>query len=374
VTGGPGAYVHVPYCAHRCTYCSFVAVTGRETEEPYFDAVAREARARAGEVEGPFDTVYFGGGTPSYAEPSNLGRVLAALRETFGVAAGVEVTAEANPDDLDEARLSALVDLGVNRLSIGIQSLSDGELVPLERRHDAAGALEALRRAVARCLRVSADLMIGIPGQSRASLRRSLETILATGVGHVSVYLLEIEKAPRLVAMRESSPSLFAGDEEMVARWELVDDLCTAEGLMRYETSNWAREGEESRHNLKYWRREPVVALGVSAASFDGVTRRTNSGSIPSYLRAVEEDGTAFVAVETLPPEDALRELVLLGLRMADGVPEAAFDAAVATLSGSDRARLDDALVAGLMARDGGRVRLTRSGVLLSNEVFSALL
>jgi len=374
VTGRPGAYVHVPYCAHRCTYCSFVAVTGRETERPYFDAVVRETRARAGEVEGPFDTVYFGGGTPSYAEPSNLGRVLAALRETSGVSAGAEVTAEANPDDLDEGRLSALVDLGVNRLSIGIQSLSDGELEPLERRHDASGALKALHRAVARGLRVSADLMIGIPGQSKESLRRSLETILAAGVGHVSVYLLEIEKAPRLVAMREATPALFAGDEEMVDRWELVDDLCTSGGLRRYETSNWAREDEESRHNLKYWRREPVVALGVSAASFDGVTRRTNSESLPAYLRAVEEAGTAFVADETLSAEDARRELVLLGLRVSAGVPETVFEAAVATLSGSDRARLEDAFAAGLLTRAGGRVKLTRTGVLLSTEVFSALL
>jgi oxygen-independent coproporphyrinogen-3 oxidase len=205
VTGLPGAYVHVPYCAHRCTYCSFVAVTGRDTERPYFDAVVREIRARAGEVDGPFDTVYFGGGTPSYAEPANLALVLAALRDTFGVAAGAEVTVEANPDDLDDRRLPALVDLGVNRLSIGIQSLSDAELEPLERRHDAAGALTALQQAVARGLRVSADLMIGIPGQSQESLGQSLETILAAGVGHVSVYLFEIEKAPRLMAMREAA-------------------------------------------------------------------------------------------------------------------------------------------------------------------------
>jgi oxygen-independent coproporphyrinogen-3 oxidase len=215
--------------------------------------------------------------------------------------------------------------------------------------------------------------MIGIPGQSEESLRRSVDTVLAAGVGHVSVYLLEIEKAPRLVAMRETSPGLFAGDEEMVDRWEMVDDLCTAGGLRRYETSNWARAGDESRHNLKYWRREPVVALGVSAASFDGATRRTNSGSIPAYLLAVAAAGTAFVAEEALPAEDALREVVLLGLRLAAGVPETAFEAAVATLPASDRARLDDAFAAGLLAGDGGRVRLTRSGVLLSNEVFSAL-
>ena len=374
MTGLPGAYVHVPYCAHRCTYCSFVAVTGRDTERPYFDAVVREIRARAGEVDGPFDTVYFGGGTPSYAEPANLALVLAALRDTFGVAAGAEVTVEANPDDLDDRRLPALVDLGVNRLSIGIQSLSDAELEPLERRHDAAGALTALQQAVARGLRVSADLMIGIPGQSQESLGQSLETILAAGVGHVSVYLFEIEKAPRLMAMREAAPTLFAGDDEMADRWELVDDLCGSGGLLRYETSNWAREGEESRHNLKYWRREPVVALGVSAASFDGVTRRTNSGSIPAYSKTVGERGTAVVSEETLRPEEAQRERVLLGLRLSAGVPETAFDAAVSTLAGSDRARLADAFAADLLIRADGRVRLSRNGVLLSNEVFSALL
>jgi len=374
VTGRPGAYVHVPYCAHRCTYCSFLAVTGRETESSYFDAVLREARARAGEVDGPLDTVYFGGGTPSFVEHSNLTRVLAALREVLGIAVDAEVTAEANPDDLDDRRLSALVDLGVNRLSIGVQSLSDGELEPLERRHDAAGALGALRRAVSRGLRVSADLMIGIPGQSRESLRQSLGTILEAGVGHVSVYLLEIDKAPRLVAMREAMPALFAGDDEMAARWEEVDDVCAAAGLARYETSNWAKPGDESRHNLKYWNREPVVALGASAASFDGRVRRTNSGSIPAYLRAVEETGTAFVSEEELPADAARREGVLLGLRRSTGVDEPAWDEAVATLPASDRSRLDDAFEAGLLVREPGRVRLTRTGVLLSNEVFSLLL
>lgn len=374
MTVRPGAYVHVPYCAHRCAYCSFVAVTGRETESAYFDAVVREARVRAGEVAGPLDTVYFGGGTPSFAEPAGLGRVLDALEEVFGVESGAEVTAEANPDDLDESRFAALAGLGVNRLSVGVQSLRDDELRPLERRHDAAAAVRAVRRAVALGLRVSADLMIGIPGQTRESLEESLGQLLAEGVGHVSVYLLEIEKAPALVAMREAAPALFAGDEEAAARWERVDDLCARAGLPRYETSNWARPGEESRHNLKYWKREPVVALGVSAASFDGATRRTNSGSIPAYVASIAREGTAFVAEEALPADSALREGVLLGLRRTDGVPEEAFAAARVSLPSGDRARLDDAFEAGLLSRSEGRVRLTRRGVLLSNEVFALLL
>ena len=370
----PGAYVHVPYCAHRCSYCSFVAVTGRETEGAYFDALVAEARARAGEVEGPVDTVYFGGGTPSFADPANLGRVLAALREAVGIAPGAEVTAEANPDDLDAERLEALVGIGVNRLSVGVQSLRDEELAPLERRHDAASALAALRRAARLGARLSADLMIGIPGQTRPSLLEALAGLLAAGVGHVSAYLLEIEKAPRLVAMRERAPALFADDEEMAARWEAVDDACAAAGLPRYETSNWARPGEESRHNLKYWRREPVLALGVSAVSFDGTTRRTNSGSIPAYLASVAARGSAVVAEETLERDAAIRETALLGLRTSAGVGEKAFEGAVATLGTDDRAWLEDAFAAGLLVRGEGRVRLTREGVLLSNEVFALLL
>jgi oxygen-independent coproporphyrinogen-3 oxidase len=374
VSPRPGAYVHVPYCAHRCSYCSFVAVTGRETEEAYFDALVAEARARAGEVAGPLETVYFGGGTPSFAEPANLGRVVGALRDALGVVPGAEVTAEANPDDLDEARLEALQRIGVNRLSVGVQSLRDEELLPLERRHDAAGALAALRRAARAGLRLSGDLMIGIPGQTRESLLEALEGLLGAGAGHVSAYLLEIEKAPRLVAMKAADPFLFADDEEMAARWEAVDDACAAAGLPRYETSNWARPGEESRHNLKYWRREPVLALGVSSVSFDGTTRRTNSGSIPAYLSAVAARGSAVVAEETLEPAAALREAVLLGLRTSAGVGEEAFEAARATLGADDRARLGDAFEAGLLVRGDGRVRLTRGGVLLSNEVFALLL
>lgn len=374
MTTRPGAYVHVPYCAHRCSYCSFVAVTGRETEREYFDAVVAEIGARAGEVPGPLETVYLGGGTPSFADPGSLARVLGALERTWGLVADAEVTAEANPDDLVPERLDALVRLGVNRLSVGVQSLRDAELVPLERRHDAASARDAVRLSLDRGLRVSADLMIGIPGQTRESLLEGLSELLSSGVGHVSVYLLEIEKAPRLVALRDSAPSLFAADDEMAERWERVDDACRAAGLPRYETSNWARPGEESRHNLKYWRREPVVAFGVSAASFDGLVRRTNGGSIPAYVAAVRATGTAFVAEERLPPEAALREEVLLGLRTVVGVAAGRFTEAVDTLPPADRARLSDAAAAGLLETESGRVRLTRAGVLLSNEVFALLL
>lgn len=369
-----GAYVHVPYCAHRCTYCSFTAVTGRESEESYFAALALEVVGRADEIPGPLETVYFGGGTPSYAGPAHLSSVLGLLGSLHGLSDGAEVTAEANPDDLDDSRVRELALAGVNRMSVGIQSTRDKELEWLERRHDGRSALAALTRARETFTRVSADVMIGIPGQTRESLGESLAAILATGVGHVSAYILEMEKAPRLLALRAESPGLFADDDEVADRWHLVDGSCAAAGLARYELSNWAKPGEESRHNLKYWRREPVAGYGVSAHSFDGVLRRANSGSIAEYLRRAAGDGKAFVSRSRLEAAEALREEAILGLRLAVGIPEGLFASAAGTVSKSDRQRLREAREAGLLETSGGRVRLTPRGVLLSNEVFAAML
>ncbi|MGZ5426986.1 MAG: coproporphyrinogen-III oxidase family protein, partial [Thermoanaerobaculia bacterium] len=240
-TSAPGAYVHVPFCAHRCTYCSFVALEGKREEKDFFEGLEREIRSRAAEAAGGlggFDSVYFGGGTPSYVETAGLGRLLGTLEEIFGLSADLEITAEANPDDLDAAKLFALRDLGINRLSIGVQSLVDAELLPLERRHDAAGARRAVSEAARVFGNVSADLMIGIPGQTKETLLASVDGLLSSGITHLSVYLLELEKAPRLVALKKKRPELFPDDDEMADRWEAVDERLTAANLPRYELSN----------------------------------------------------------------------------------------------------------------------------------------
>ncbi len=236
-----------------------------------------------------FDSVYFGGGTPSYVEAGRLGRLLGTLEEIFGLSSDVEITAEANPDDLGPEKLSDLLALGINRLSIGVQSLVDAELLPLERRHDAAAARRAVSDAARAFENVSADLMIGIPGQTRETLLASVDGLLEAGVTHLSVYLLEIDKAPKLVALKMERPELFPDDDEMADRWEAVDERLTAAGLPRYELSNWARPGFESRHNLKYWTLVPVLGFGVAAHSFDGRTRSANTGMLAEYLRRTRE-------------------------------------------------------------------------------------
>jgi oxygen-independent coproporphyrinogen-3 oxidase len=371
----PGAYVHIPLCAHRCAYCSFVALEGRSEESRFFEGVEREIRSRVGEVRDPFDSVYFGGGTPSYVEPDGLGRLLGTLEEVFGLSSDAEVTAETNPDDLTLVRLSELHAIGVNRLSIGVQSLVDAELTPLERRHDAAAALAALKAAVPLFGNVSADLMIGIPGQTRESLRRSVDGLLGTGIRHLSAYLLEIEKAPRLVRLRTDRPDLFADDDEMAARWEEVDDLLSGAGLPRYEISNWARPGFESRHNLKYWTLAPTLGFGVAAHSFDGRRRTANTGSLTEYLRRTRSGESPRVFEEGKTGDSHRRkEGLMLGLRLAEGVTASLFDDVVGDLASKERERVGDALAAGLLGRSGGRVSLTRRGVLLSNEVFELFL
>ena len=373
----PGAYVHVPFCAHRCTYCSFVALEGRREEEDFFEGLEREIRARGPEAAGElrdFDTVYFGGGTPSYVDPLRLGGVLSTLEEIFGFSSNGEITAEANPDDLDESRLVSLRKIGINRLSVGVQSLVDAELVPLERRHDAAAARRAVSDAVRVFGNVSADLMIGIPGQTLESLLASVDGLVACGISHLSVYLLELEKAPRLVALKKERPELFPDADEMADRWEAVDERLTAAGLARYELSNWARAGCESRHNLKYWQMVPVLGFGVGAHSFDGKRRSANTGMLTEYLKRTRAGGSPRASEEE-ETGDFLRrkEGLMLGLRLAGGVPSFSFEEIRNRLSPDCASRMESAFFAGLLEEHSGHVRLTRKGVLLSNEVFSLL-
>ncbi len=337
-------------------------------------ALSRAPAASGGRLA--FDSVYFGGGTPSYVDARRLGRLLSTLEEIFGLSSDVEITAEANPDDLGSEKLSALLALGINRLSIGVQSLVDEELVPLERRHDAAAARRAVSEAVRSFGNVSADLMIGIPGQTKGTLLASVDGLLSRGITHLSAYHLELEKAPRLVALKRERPGLFPDDDELADRWEAVDERLTAEGLPRYELSNWARPGFESRHNLKYWTLVPVLGFGVGAHSFDGRKRYANTGMLAEYLRRTREGlSTTVTSEETQEDSDFLRrkEGLMLGLRLSRGVPSSTFEEIRKSLSSDSAARMEDAFFAGLLERAGERVRLTRRGVLLSNEVFSLL-
>jgi putative oxygen-independent coproporphyrinogen III oxidase len=366
-----GLYVHLPYCASRCGYCSFVVTTDASSRGAYFDALAREAallEAEAGEAL--FDSVYLGGGTPSLAPPDRIAGLTATLRAKFHLAADSEVTLEANPEDVTPDRAAAWRTAGVNRVSVGVQSLVDRELEAVGRRHDAARAETAVATALEAGFSVSADLILGLPEQTAESFRRSAAGVAAAGVGHVSVYLLEPEKSKIIQADRHLKPERYLTDDAQADLWLELDRTLEERGLRHYEISNWALAGREARHNLKYWTRTPTLGLGVSAHEFWSGRRRANVSGIPAYIEALES-GNRPVALDR--PVDALeagRERIVLGLRLAEGVAAGEIEAWIR--GSGDRLLEGDYglwISEGLLARRGDRVAFTARGFLISNDI-----
>ena len=360
-----GLYVHVPFCRTRCRYCDFYRVgENRGRMDRFLAALERELDGWE-ELHGrPVDTVFFGGGTPSLLEPGELGSVLGWIAARFALEPGAEVTAEANPSDLDPARLAGLRAAGIDRLSIGVQSFVDRELALLGRRHDAARAARVVGEARrAGFERISLDLMVGIPGQTDGSFSRSLARAVELGPDHLSAYLLEVHPGSEIDLLRRERPGLFAGEEAQRRRWLALRERLIAAGFRHYEISNFARPGAECRHNLRYWRYGDWLGLGPAAHSHLAGRRFGH----PANLEAWHADP---LAVEELPADPAA-ERVFMGLRLADGVAEEALLATGLTpteLSG----RMER--LPGFVERRGGRIRLTPDGWLVSTPVLAELL
>ncbi len=369
-----GLYVHVPFCEAKCTYCHFAIDPhrpGGERQERYARAVLAEmAAAEAGEA----DTLYFGGGTPSLLAPERLARVVEAARERFALPHGAEITVEANPRDLDAGGYRALLALGANRLSLGVQSLDDGVLAGMGRHHsadDSRRAVEEARRVGFQSLNL--DLILGWPGETRERWRRGLAGVLALEPDHVSLYVLEVDGKTAL-SHRQRQGRLELPDDDLVADlYQETVEWLAARGLERYEISNFARPGFESRHNGKYWDDAPFLGFGMSAHSYRDGRRSWNHDLFATYCRAVEEGGAVVAGERRLTARERATEALFTGLRRRDGIELATFRGRY----GLDplvewREGLDSAAKAGLALVEGGRLRLTDRGVLLSNEVFRA--
>jgi oxygen-independent coproporphyrinogen-3 oxidase len=370
-----GVYVHVPFCEAKCAYCHFAIDPGRTDDARqgrYLRAVLAELAATP---PGRADTLYVGGGTPSLLHAERLARLVEAAGAHFALPAGAELTLEANPRDLDRAGYRALAGLGVNRLSLGVQSLEDGVLREMGRLHDAADAVRAFALARDAGFRnVSVDLVLGWPGETRERWASSLEGVIALEPEHVSLYLLEVEDKT-LLAHRTRRGALRLPEDDLVAEllsWS-VARLADA-GLPRYEISNFARPGFESRHNLKYWDDAPFVGLGMAAHSYRDGRRSWNEPSYGGYCRAIEERGSARAGERALSARERAVEALFTGLRRACGVDRAEFF----RRHGYDpllehAAAFREPLAAGLVVTEGQLVRLTDRGMLLSNEVLRAL-
>lgn len=361
-----GIYIHLPFCATHCAYCPFVISTNMTLEEQYVQALLREIEAR-----GPLasvDTLYFGGGTPSRTSAAHL----AAIKRSADVSSAPrEFTLEANPEDITPDSIAAWREIGVNRLSIGVQSFNDEELRQIGRIHDAAAARAAVKLAVDSGMRANLDLILGLPRQSIDSFRNSLDEAIALGAGHLSLYMLDLdEKTPLQVQVARGRTTL--PEEDDVARLyvEAVDRLARA-GLAQYEISNFARPGEESQHNLRYWRREAYLGFGIGAHSFlhsfDGERRFANTRDIHRYIAdpTHAEDFT-----ETLTEEEKRHEFLFLRLRQTGGIH---YDELV-ELCGQEAVEWTErGLREGWLRRVDSRVGFTPAGFLLSNDFISRL-
>lgn len=383
-----GVYVHVPFCERVCPYCDFAVVAAprglaAEPEERYVAALLRELAQRAGAFAGlPLASLYFGGGTPSLLRPESLARVVEAVRAVFADdGPAVEVTLEANPGSLDRARLPALRAIGIDRLSLGVQSFDDSLLKALGRAHRADECRSSLAAARdAGFENVSLDLLFGGLHQTGEMLERDLDAIAALAPEHVSTYELVIEPGTPF-AKAEARGQIRALDQDVVAeRMQRIEARLAGCGFAHYELQNYARPGRESVHNRLYWSRTPVLGLGVGAHSTDPPSearpfgaRPANPRSLAEYLARVEAGGPAEASVELLDERMARGEALFLGLRRGEGVAAAAFAAEFAAPPSAFFGAEIEALVAtGLLAESpAGDLRLTAAGRLLADTVFA---
>src|ERR1700675_4105730 len=385
-----GIYVQVPFCQTKCTYCNFhTGVVSSSRFAPYVSAVCREmttyrdlysasgieivpAIAKNANVE----TIYIGGGTPSLLDPAHLQNILDTIRYSFRCDLA-EVTLEADPETIDPQKVSAWARAGINRVSFGVQSFSDAELAAsgrMHRRADIYRAVPILREAG--IANIGFDLIAGLPLQPPESWRESLDRLVELAPEHVSVYILEVDEKSRLGSeLLKGGTRYSAGavpDEDQMAEfYELAQTSFSGAGYHHYEISNWAKPGFESRHNLKYWRREAYLGFGAGAHSFSGVQRWANTHDAAGYVNSIQNGCLPVEQLERLTPEAALEEELFLGLRQLDGIDVARIekDYAVKLMS-----RFDPLASSGLLEWNGPVVRLTPSRLSVSNEVFVELL
>ena len=359
-------YLHVPYCAAKCPYCDFNSIAGRDAEHAaYVDALIAEVRRLP---RGPYDTVFIGGGTPTLLGAALLARLLAGVRQHILLAEGYEWTCEANPGSSDAERFAVLAEHGVNRLSLGVQSTHNHHLRFLGRVHDASEADRAIDLARRAVPRVSADLIMGLPGQTDAELRQDLTLYRRHDLSHASVYHLTYEPGTEFHARRGRGELHDIAPEDSRRQFELLWDAFTELGLAAYETSNFARVGQESRHNLAYWRQRDYHAAGAGAVSTVAGVRVTREKHPAAYITAITAGDAAAWKNEEITPAERLRETWMLGLRLISGVPLAE------VLAHGDattrwRPRADALISEGLIDERDGHLRLTRAGRPVQDEV-----
>ncbi|HYI63359.1 MAG TPA: radical SAM family heme chaperone HemW [Allosphingosinicella sp.] len=360
-------YVHWPFCISKCPYCDFNShVREAIDQEAWRHALLADLAHEARETPGRrLTSIFFGGGTPSLMPPATVAALIEAAEAQWGFAPDVEITLEANPSSVEAARFADLAAAGVNRVSLGLQSLDDGALRFLGRAHDATEGLAALETAQAVFGRVSFDLIYALPGQRAEAWRAELARALALGTTHVSLYQLTIEPGTRFAAMTAKGDLVPADPDESAALYELTQAMAAAAGLPAYEISNHARPGEESRHNLAYWCYQAYAGIGPGAHGRRGGHAIRRHRKPENWLSALARNGHGIAEEQALAAADCGVEALLMGLRLVEGVPylpDALELPAVERLSAQ-----------GLLESDGERLRVTQAGMLLLDGILAEI-
>lgn len=358
-------YVHWPFCVSKCPYCDFNShVRDEVDQDAWRAALLADMAHEAGETAGMrLGSIFFGGGTPSLMPPATVAALVEAAEAHWGFADDIEITLEANPSSVEAARFADLAAAGVNRVSLGLQSLDEAALRFLGRAHDVAEGLAALDTAQRHFGRVSFDLIYALPGQSEAEWRGQLDRALSFGTGHLSLYQLTIEPGTRFAAMAARGDLVPADPDRSATLYELTQAMTEAAGLPAYEISNHARPGEESRHNLSYWRYRPYAGIGPGAHGRRGGRATQRHRKPENWLAALARAGHGIEEERAVAPAEQGVEALLMGLRLAEGVPylpERLEAAAVERLSAQ-----------GLLLRDGERLRVSQPGMLLLDAILA---
>ena len=376
--GDFGVYVHIPFCRCKCFYCDFPSYAGEERwMSRYREALCREIAAQGCRClqEGAVRTVYIGGGTPTALLANDLLAVICAVRESFHLRGAEEFTVEVNPGTVDVQLLERLREAGVNRLSFGVQSFSDALLSAIGRIHTAREAEDAVRMAQKADFRVSLDLMYGLPGQTLADLKDSVARTAALGIGHISAYGLAVEDGTPFARMEEAGQLHLPTDDECGDMYDYITAELPRLGYRRYEISNYAKAGEESRHNLAYWQDVPYIGLGAAAHSYWHGRRMENEQDLRRYIAFIEGGLSPAREEEPCSRENHIEEFAFLALRTADGLAKGRFRSTfgcdVHEVYGEVIARLQ---AAGLVEETVESIRLTAQGMKFGNRVFEAFL
>ena len=357
-------YIHWPFCVSKCPYCDFNSHVREGVDQAQWRAalladLAHEAALTPGRRIG---SIFFGGGTPSLMPPATVAALIEAADRHWGLATDCEITLEANPSSVEAARFADVAAAGVNRVSLGLQTLDDAALAFLGRAHSVAEGLGALDTAQAAFARVSFDLIYARPGQSPVAWEAELHRALGFGTGHLSLYQLTIEPGTRFAALAAKGALTIPDADTAADLFEATRAMTGAAGLPAYEVSNHARPGEESRHNLTYWRYRDYVGVGPGAHGRRGGHATFRRKKPENWLAAIDRNGHGIEAEEALAPADQAVEAILMGLRLREGIDLARIERLAGTLP-LDRTRIAALTAQALLVRDGDRLRATELGM-----------